>query len=169
MKNAYFAGGCFWCISYVFESLKGVKDVISGFSGGSEVDPSYEEVKSQNTQHRETIKIIYDENIISLDTLIDLYFEYVDVLDDGGQGIDRGHSYSLALYYQNEEEKNLFVKKALAVQEKLGTCAHVTIAPFKFFILAEEEHQHFSLKNPEAFEEELKASNRLDHLAAKQK
>ena len=59
MKEAYFGGGCFWCISYVYESLNGVKDVISGFSGGMEINPTYEEVKAQETTHRETIKIIY--------------------------------------------------------------------------------------------------------------
>ena len=75
----------------------------------------------------------------------------------------------MALYYQNEEEKDLFLKKALKVQSDIGTCAHVTIAPFKFFIEAEEEHQHFSFKNPERFEEELKASNHIEHLNEKQK
>ena len=64
MKNAYFAGGCFWCISYTFENIKGVKDVISGFSGGDEMNPTYEDVKAQKTLHRETIKIEYDENIL---------------------------------------------------------------------------------------------------------
>lgn len=169
MKKLYLAGGCFWCIGDFYLMQDGVEETNCGYSGGDEKNVTYYDVKAQKTGHRESVEIIYDENVISLERLIDLYFAYVDVLDDGGQGIDRGHSYSLALYYQNDEEKELFIKKALAVQEKLGTCAHVTIAPFKFFILAEEEHQHFSLKNPEAFEEELKASNRLDHLAAKQK
>ena len=147
----------------------GVNDTRVGYSGGDEKDVTYYDVKSQKTGHRESVEVIYDENVISLDKLVDLYFQYVDVLDEDGQGIDRGRSYSLALYYQNEEEKKLFIEKALKVQNEIGSCAHVTIAPFKFFIEAEEEHQHFSFKNPERFEEELKASNHLEHLKEKKK
>ena len=169
MKKFYLAGGCFWCISDFFLMQEGVEDTRVGYSGGDEKDVTYEDVKAQKTGHRESVEVTYDENVISLDKLVDLYFEYVDVLDGDGQGIDRGRSYSLALYYQNEEEKNLFWTKGLKVQESIGTCAHVTIAPFKFFIEAEEEHQHFSFKNPERFEEELKASNHIEHLKEKQK
>ena len=169
MKKFYLAGGCFWCISDYFLMQDGVEDTRVGYSGGDEKDVTYYDVKSQKTGHRESVEVTYDENVISLDKLVDLYFQYVDVLDEDGQGIDRGRSYSLALYYQNQEEKELFIKKALKVQNDLGTCAHVTIAPFKFFIEAEEEHQHFSFKNPERFEEELKASNHIEHLNEKKK
>ena len=169
MKTFYLAGGCFWCISDYFLMQDGVEDTRVGYSGGNEKDVTYEDVEAQKTGHRESVEVIYDENVISLDKLVDLYFQYVDVLDEDGQGIDRGHSYSLALYYQNEEEKELFIEKALKVQNEIGSCAHVTIAPFKFFIEAEEEHQHFSFKNPERFEEELKASNHLEHLKEKKK
>ena len=169
MKTFYLAGGCFWCISDYFLMQDGVEDTRVGYSGGDEINVTYEEVKTQKTGHRESVEVTYDENVISLDKLVDLYFQYVDVLNEDGQGIDRGRSYSLALYYQNEEEKDLFLRKALKVQSDIGTCAHVTIAPFKFFIEAEEEHQHFSFKNPERFEEELKASNHIEHLNEKKK
>ena len=169
MKKLYLAGGCFWCIGDYYLMQDGVEEVNCGYSGGDEKDVTYYDVKAQKTGHRESVEIIYDENVISLDKLIDLYFVYVDVLDDGGQGIDRGHSYSLALYYQNEEEKKLFIDKASAVQKEIGTCAHVAIAPFKFFVVAEEEHQHYSFKNPEAFLEELEVSNRWEHLEMKKK
>ena len=169
MKKFYLAGGCFWCISDFFLMQDGVEDTRVGYSGGDEKEVTYEDVKAQKTGHRESVEVNYDENVISLEQLVDLYFQYVDVLDEDGQGIDRGRSYSLALYYQNQEEKDLFIKKALKVQNDIGTCAHVTIAPFKFFIEAEEEHQHFSFKNPERFEEELKASNHIEHLNEKKK
>ena len=169
MKKFYLAGGCFWCISDFFLMQDGVEDTRVGYSGGDEKDVTYEDVKAQKTGHRESVEVIYDENVISLDQLVDLYFQYVDVLDGDGQGIDRGRSYSLALYYQNEEERELFLRKALKIQSDIGTCAHVTIAPFEFFIEAEEEHQHFSFKNPEKFEEELKASNHIEHLNEKKK
>ena len=111
MEKLYLAGGCFWCIGDYFLMQDGVEEVNCGYSGGDEKEVTYYQVKAQKTGHRESIEIIYDPSVISLEKLIDLYFIYVDVLDDDGQGIDRGRSYSLALYYQNEEEKSLFIKK----------------------------------------------------------
>ena len=169
MNKLYLAGGCFWCISDYFLMQDGVEEVNVGYSGGLEKDATYEMVKAQKTKHRESIEIIYDENAISLNKLLDLYFIYVDVLDEGGQGIDRGRSYSLALYYQNEQEKEIFIKRKAEEEKKLNSQIAVAIEPFLFFIEAEEEHQHFSFKNPEQFEEELIASNRLDHLNEKKK
>ena len=119
MKKLYVAGGCFWCIGDYFLMQDGVEEVNCGYSGGDEKDASYYDVKSQKTGHRESIEIIYDEAVISLEKLIDLYYIYVDVLDDEGQNIDRGHSYSLALYYQNEEEKALFIKKNQEIEKSI--------------------------------------------------
>ena len=169
MKKLYVAGGCFWCIGDYFLMQDGVEEVNCGYSGGNEKDATYYQVKAQKTGHRETIEIIYDETLISLEKLIDLYFIYVDVLDEDGQMVDRGHSYSLALYYQNEQEKEIFIKRKAEEEKKLNSQIAVAIEPFLFFIEAEEEHQHFSLKNPEAFEEELIASGREEHLKSKKK
>ena len=169
MKKLYLAGGCFWCISDYFLMQDGVEEVNVGYSGGDEKDATYEQVKAQKTGHRESIEIIYDENVISLEKLLDLYFIYVDVLDEDGQGIDHGRSYTLALYYQSKEEENLFIQKKETVEKELKSSIYLAIEPFKFFIEAEEEHQHFSLKNPEEFKEELIASNRIDHLKMKEK
>ncbi|MBO7078754.1 MAG: peptide-methionine (S)-S-oxide reductase MsrA [Bacilli bacterium] len=160
MKNAYFAGGCFWCISYVFESLKGVKDVISGFSGGSEVDPSYEEVKSQNTQHRETIKIIYDENICTFEKLLKIFIDNVDPFDPDGQFIDRGRSYSLAIYYNDEQEYQISKDMIDKLQKESNKEVFISLEKYQSFYEAEEYHQHYALKNKEAFEEELISSGR---------
>ena len=169
MQKLYLAGGCFWCIGDYFLMQDGVEEVNCGYSGGDEKNVTYEEVKAQKTEHRESIEIIYDESVISLDKLLDLYFNYVDILDDDGQGIDRGHSYSLALYYQNEEERALFLKKKTAIEEQLKVISSLAVEPFKFFIEAEEEHQHYSFKNPIAFEEELINSGRIEHLKMKKK
>ena len=169
MKKLYLAGGCFWCIGDFYLMQDGVEDVNCGYSGGDEKDVTYYQVKAQKTGHRESVEIIYDENEISLDRLIDLFFEYVDVLDEDGQGVDRGHSYSLALYYQNEEEKNLFFAKTAKMEKELSSPIAVSIEPFKFFLLAEKEHQHYSLNNPEEFEKELIASGRTEHLELKKK
>ena len=167
MEKLYLAGGCFWCIGDYFLMQEGVNDVNCGYSGGNEKEATYYQVKAQKTGHRESVEIIYDPTIISLEKLIDLFYIYVDVLDEDGQGIDRGHSYSLALYYRNEKEKELFIKKNLEIEKELGRKSSVAIEKFKFFITAEEEHQHYSYKNPQEFLEELEKSGREEHLALK--
>ena len=169
MNKLYLAGGCFWCIGDYYLMQDGVEEVNCGYSGGDEKETTYEEVKAQKTGHRESIEIIYDESVVSLEKLIDLYFVYVDVLDDGGQMVDRGRSYSLALYYRDENEHALFVSKKEKVEKDIKAEAHVSIEPFKFFIVAEEEHQHYSIKNPVEFLEELETSGRNEHLEMKQK
>ena len=169
MEKLYLAGGCFWCIGDYFLMQDGVEEVNCGYSGGDEKEATYNQVKAQKTGHRESIEIIYNPEVISLEKLIDLYFIYVDVLDDDGQSIDRGHSYSLALYYQNDLEKALFERKNQEIEQDLKQKSSVKIEKFKFFIVAEEEHQHYSFKNPQEFLEELEKSGREEHLAMKKK
>ena len=116
MKNAYFAGGCFWCIAPVFREMEGVESVISGYCGGDEENPSYEDVKAQRTHHRETICIVYDPEKASFTDLLSVFLESVDPFDSGGQYIDRGASYTLAVFYANEEEKTI-TEKLLAAPD----------------------------------------------------
>ena len=160
MKNAYFAGGCFWCISYTFENIKGVKDVISGFSGGDEINPTYEDVKAQKTLHRETIKIEYDENICSFEKLLRIFITNVDPFDADGQFIDRGRSYSLAIYYNDEEEYQISKQYINKLKEESNKEVFISLEKFKKFYEAEEYHQHYAQKNKQAFEEELISSGR---------
>ena len=156
MKSAYFAGGCFWCITPTFANTKGVINVTCGYCGGDEVNPTYEDVKKQKTSHRETIKIDYDEALIDYKTLLDIFINNVDVYDEGGQYIDRGHSYTLAIYYENDEEKNII--NELIASFKKQVC--ISIEKLKVFYIAEEYHQNYYLKNPKEFEEELIKSGR---------
>mgnify|MGYP003331404197 CR=1 FL=1 len=161
MKNAYFAGGCFWCISNVFTSVEGVKDVVSGYSGGKEINPAYDEVKHQQTGHRETIKIIYDENVVSFRKLLEIFFDNIDPYDKDGQFIDRGHSYTLAIYFNNQEEEkntNEFINEKQKLSKKK---IQISIEKFDVFYEAEEYHQKWSEKHPQEFIEELKDSGRL--------
>ena len=160
MKNAYFAGGCFWCVTPIFDSVDGVSNVVSGYSGGDEDDPSYEDVKHQLTGHRETIKIEYDEEKVAFDRLLDIFLASVDPFDGGGQFIDRGHSYTLAVYYTAENEKETALSKIAALEESSGERVYISVEPFKSFFDAEEYHQDYYLKNPEAFEKELIESGR---------
>ena len=161
MKKCYFAGGCFWCISGPFYELKSVLKVESGFSGGKEENPTYKEVKEGKTHHRETICISYDEDKISLETLVDIYLMNVDPFDKDGQFIDRGHNYTLALYYLDEDEKNLYLNKIKELEEKSKKKAYIDVEPFDKFYLAEDEHQDFALRNRDKYLEELVISGRI--------
>lgn len=159
MRNAYFAGGCFWCITPIFK-MYGVDKVICGYSGGDEVNPSYEEVKHQKTGHRETLSLEYDPEKVDYATLTDIYLANIDPFDEGGQYIDRGFSYTLAIYYETEEEKKLATEKLAELEKENGRKAFIAVEPFKSFYAADEYHQDYYLKNPEAFEKELIESGR---------
>ena len=161
MAKAYFAGGCFWCITPTFRQWPGVSSVVSGYSGGLEEDPTYEDVKYQRTGHRETVCIDYDPAQVSFATLLEIYLGGVDPFDGGGQFIDRGHSYTLAVYYQTEEEKALTEAGIRALEAQAGKPVCIAVEPFDRFYDAEEYHQNYDLKNPEAFRKELMESGRM--------
>ena len=163
MKTAYFAGGCFWCITPTFKELDGVLEVASGYCGGDEVNPTYKEVKSQKTGHRETIKIDYDEKKISFSELLDIFIVAVDPFDAEGQFIDRGFSYTLAVYYGNTEEKVSAENKIKNLGEKTEKEVFIAVEPFEAFYTAEEEHQNYYIKHPEEFEKELIESGRKNN------
>ena len=160
MNKAYFAGGCFWCITPIYARMAGVQSVRCGYSGGDEEHPSYLDVKHQNTGHRETICICYDPELVSFERLLDEFLLSVDPFDPGGQFIDRGHSYTLAIYYTSEEERLVSARKLQEFEQDEGKRPCIALEPFKSFFEAEEEHQNFFEKNPEAFEQELLDSGR---------
>ncbi len=160
MAIAYFAGGCFWCITPILRSTSGVLSVTSGYSGGVEKDPTYEDVKYQRTGHRETIRVEFDSSVVTFDALLEVFLGGVDPFDDGGQFIDRGHSYTLAVYYTDEDQR-LTTEAAIETLEKAsGQTVYIAVEPFSAFYAAEEYHQDYDLKNPEEFEQELISSGR---------
>ncbi|MCR4781624.1 MAG: peptide-methionine (S)-S-oxide reductase MsrA [Lachnospiraceae bacterium] len=159
MKKAYFAGGCFWCVTPIYK-IYGVDKVICGYSGGDEENPTYEDVKAQKTGHRETICLCYDQNNVDYATLLDIYLNNVDPYDGEGQFIDKGFSYTLAIYYTSEEEYEIAKGKIEALEKSSGKKVEISLEPFKSFYEAEEYHQDYYLKNPEAFEKELRESGR---------
>ena len=160
MAFAYLAGGCFWCITPVFAQHAGVLSVKSGYSGGSEENPAYEDVKHQQTGHRETIRVEYDPSQVTFGELLDLFLQNTDPFDPDGQFIDRGHSYTLAVYFQQPEEKRVAEEKLHLLEETSGKKPCVAVEPFGTFWMAEEYHQDYYRKNPEAFEQELISSGR---------
>ena len=159
--TAYFAGGCFWCITPTFKEMDGVFDVISGYSGGEEENPVYADVKYQRSGHRETIRIDYDPEKVSFETLFDIFLSGVDPFDGGGQFIDRGHSYTLAVYYQTDDERRIAQDGIAKLEAESGQTVHISVEPFKRFYSAEEEHQDYYLKHPAEFRQELIDSGRL--------
>ncbi len=159
MKTAYFAGGCFWCVTPIYK-LYGVSRVTCGYAGGDEENPTYEQVKTQKTGHRETIRLDYDPERVNYGKLLDIFLANVDPYDGEGQFIDKGFSYTLAIFYTDEAEKELALDKIRALEKESGKEVKIALLPFKNFYEAEEYHQDYYLKNPEAFEEELKSSGR---------
>jgi len=107
LGKATFAGGCFWCMEPPFEKLAGVKEVISGYTGGRKVNPTYEEVSAGETGHLESVEIAYDPAQVTYQKLLDVFWRQIDPTDAGGQFVDRGSSYISAIFYHNEEQKRL--------------------------------------------------------------
>lgn len=161
MEKAYFAGGCFWCITPTFRELEGVESVTSGYCGGDERDPSYEDVKNQRTGHRETICIVYDPGEVAYETLLQIFLDSVDPFDAGGQFIDRGFSYTLAVYYLSGEQQSAALSMLRRLEDAAGKTPCIAVEPFKDFYTAEEYHQNYDLKNPAEFHRELVESGRL--------
>ena len=142
-KKAYFAGGCFWCVEESFEKLKGVEEVISGYSGGITENPTYKEVTYGNTGHFEVVEIIYDKKVISFEQLLENFWVNIDPFDAYGQFCDKGYSYRSVAFYQNEEEKKLIEKDIKDLQNKFNKKVVTYIRNFEKFYKAEEYHQDF--------------------------
>ena len=134
LNKTYFAGGCFWCMEESFEKLNGVKEVISGYSGGTTSDPTYKEVTFGNTGHFEVVEVIYDKNIISFKELLKNFWINIDPFDAFGQFCDKGYSYRSVAFYQNEYEKKPLKKVLLILKINLIRELLHTLENLKFFI-----------------------------------
>jgi methionine-S-sulfoxide reductase len=141
--KAYFAGGCFWCVEESFEKLKGVEEVISGYSGGITENPTYKEVTYGNTGHFEVVEIIYDKKVISFEDLLKNFWVNIDPFDAYGQFCDKGYSYRSVAFYQNDEEKKLIEKDIKDLQNKFNKKVVTYVRNFEKFYKAEEYHQDF--------------------------
>ncbi|MGE4559614.1 MAG: peptide-methionine (S)-S-oxide reductase MsrA, partial [Desulfobulbus sp.] len=163
-EQALFAGGCFWCMEKPFEQLNGVISVASGYSGGSTVNPTYEDYSRGG--HVEVIRIVYDPEVISFTTLLDTYWRQIDPTDAGGQFVDRGHAYTTAIYYTNEEQRREAEasKKALAGSGVFDRPIVTPILPASVFYPAEEYHQHYYRNNPNRYHGYRSHSGRDDFL-----
>jgi len=147
---ATFAGGCFWCVESSFEQVPGVVEVVSGFSGGKEVNPSYQEVSSGKTSHTEAVQVYYDPSKITYEGLLQNLWRTMDPTDANGQFVDRGQQYRPAIFYMNDEQQ----KAAEKSKAELSKSGHydkpviIEVAPFTAFYPAEDYHQDYYKKNP---------------------
>jgi methionine-S-sulfoxide reductase len=148
INEAYFAGGCFWCMEEFFEQVKGVEEVISGYSGGDLENPTYKEVTYGNTGHFEAAKITYDADIVSYKELINLYWKNIDPFDSAGQFCDKGLSYRSVAFYKNKSEKDEIKKSIANIEKKFKDKKVVTfIRRFEKFYPAENYHQDYYQEN----------------------
>jgi peptide-methionine (S)-S-oxide reductase len=147
---ATFAGGCFWCMEPPFDKLDGVLATTSGYTDGSKVDPTYEEVSAGGTGHFEAVQVTYNPAKISYDRLLEVFWRNVDPLDAGGQFCDRGEQYRTAIFVHEEEQRRLAEqsKQALADSKRFDRPIVTEIVAAGPFYPAEEYHQDYYEKNP---------------------
>lgn len=162
IRQALFAGGCFWCMAKPYYEYDGVKRVFSGYAGGDVVNPSYEQVKTGLTRHKETVMLEYDSGIITFKELLDVYFDTIDPFDEGGQFIDRGDNYTCAIFTDDQNERKVIEGVFKDIESECKRKVQVKILSDSVFYKAEEYHQDYALKNPDAMAEELKTSGRLN-------
>ena len=151
LKKAYFAGGCFWGVEYHLEAIKGVKDAISGFMGGTQKNPAYYDVIRKNTGHLETVEVIYDASQVSYETLAKAFFEIHDPTQTNGQGPDIGSQYLSAIFVNGAKEKKT-VEKLIHLLEKKGLKVATKILEKSEFYSAEDYHQdHYKKKGSKPY------------------
>jgi peptide methionine sulfoxide reductase msrA/msrB len=159
-KESMFAGGCFWCVESDLQKIPDVIRVVSGYAGGTTKKPKYENAHIDG--HREVVNVVYDDSKTTYEELVRHFFKNIDPTDKGGSFHDRGDQYTTAIYYSNEEEKNIanMVKEEIDKSEKFNDPLVTEIIPTTTFYKAEEYHQNYSEKNPERYETYRKYSGR---------
>ena len=149
IKEAYFASGCFWCVESIYESLEGVNDVVSGYSGGWLKNPSYRQVLTGKTGHAESIKVSYNPNQISFSKLVEIFFASHDPTTLNKQGPDIGPHYRSIAFYETNEEKIIIEKEIKRLLDnKIYDLIVTEVKNFEIFYLAEGYHQDYKIKNP---------------------
>ena len=149
LKTAYFASGCFWCVEAVFESVKGVYEAESGYSGGVLENPTYAQICTGRLKHAESVKVIYNPDIVSYSTLVDVFFNSHDPSTLNRQGPDSGPQYRSIAFFQNENEKLILNNKIKTLLDN-NTFSKITteVKSFEVFYMAEEYHQNYEKLNP---------------------
>jgi len=165
-RRATFAGGCFWCMEPPFENLDGVLEVVSGYSGGKEENPTYQQVSAGSTGHREVVQVVYDPSKVGYQELLEVFWRQIDPTDAGGQFADRGNQYETAIYYHDDEQKALAEKSRdeLARSGRFDRPIVTEILAAGPFYPAEDYHQDYYKKNSTHYKSYRKGSGREGYL-----
>ena len=150
LSTAVFAGGCFWCVEADFDKVDGVVSTISGYTGGTVVNPTYNQVSHEKTGHYEAVKVTYDPDKVSYDSLVDYYFHHIDPTDAKGQFCDKGDSYRSAVFVSNADQREVAEAEIDMINASgvLGTPVVTQILDASTFWPAEDYHQDYYKKNP---------------------
>ena len=150
-SQATFAAGCFWHEEAMFESIKGVKEAVSGYAGGKTANPTYEELETGNTGHAETVNVYYDSSVIAFPTLLKIYFAGQNPTQVNGQGPDTGTQYRSIVFYRNNAEKKMIEDyiKGMTASGKYKSPIAAQVLPFTKFWEAEGYHQNYIENNPD--------------------
>ncbi|PYZ94606.1 peptide-methionine (S)-S-oxide reductase [Salipaludibacillus keqinensis] len=169
LKKATFAGGCFWCMVKPFNEQPGIHGVVSGYTGGHTANPTYREVCTETTGHLEAVQITYDPEVFPYERLLQLFWQQIDPTDPGGQFHDRGESYTTAIFYHDDNQKQLAEdsKKELAESGKFQAPIVTKLLEASTFFPAEEYHQDYHKKNPFHYKMYNKGSGRADFIKKK--
>ena len=146
--RAYFASGCFWCVEAIYESIEGVDEVISGYSGGHTKNPTYEETNTGRTGHAEAVEVIYDPEVVDFKTLVEVYYGSQDPTQVNGQGPDIGSQYRSIIFFQNQEQKEIIENVKAQVSQNYDKPLAAEVLPFQKFWVAEDYHQNYEKNNP---------------------
>ncbi|HAB80644.1 MAG TPA: peptide-methionine (S)-S-oxide reductase [Flavobacteriaceae bacterium] len=149
-ETAYFASGCFWCVEAIFESVTGVGDVVSGYAGGTEKNPTYNQVAGGRTTHAEAVMVPYNPKQVSYETLVKVFFGSHDPTTRNRQGPDRGPQYRSIAFYKTSAEKAVITTHidVLNIEKAFNNPIVTQIMPFTIFYEAEDYHQDFEARNP---------------------
>jgi len=168
---ATFAGGCFWCLEGPLESIEGVKGVILGYMGGDVVNPTYQQVSSGTTGHKEVAQAFYDPQVTDYRDLVDIYWKFIDPTDAGGQFADRGSQYKIGIFYHTEEQERI-AREYISEMEKSGKYKQpivVEVLPATDFYLAEDNHQNYYKKQSQNYKEYYQGSGREAYVESNKK
>ncbi|PPA68882.1 peptide-methionine (R)-S-oxide reductase MsrB [Jeotgalibacillus proteolyticus] len=159
---ATFAGGCFWCMEPPFEKLAGVRDAVSGYTGGAEENPEYKEVASGETSHTEAVQVIYDPSVISYEDLLEVYWRQIDPTDAEGQFVDKGKQYRPEIFVHNEDQRQAAEasKQKISESDRFDEEIIVPVTDASVFYIAEDYHQDYYKKSTERYEFYRKNSGR---------
>lgn len=149
--KVYLAGGCFWGISEFFSRIPGIHGTVTGYANSLVENPSYKQVKAQETDAAETVEITFDPDVISFEQILHAFFLVIDPLSVDKQGEDQGRSYRTGIYYTDETIRQTGAKALAELEQKLGQKPAVELLPLKNFYRAEEYHQDYLKKNPQGY------------------